>query len=365
MQAHAQQLVKLGTRATAYGVADAYTEIDRISWAPVQVRICKPIVSRFAYSPELDRAILQANHDIIHQHGLWLYPSMAVSRWRQRTGRNVIISLQGMLEPWSLANSNLKKSIAARLFERSNLSAAACVHCSAIEVEGVRAFGVKCPIAVIPNGVDPPDPSPEHRRPHWLPSDGLRVLLFLGRLHPKKGIRETLEAWKLLRSQNPRVASQWRLVVAGWDDRGHLGELQSIAASLDLKDVLFPGAVYGEDKNALLANSDAFVLASYSEGLPMAVLEAWSYSLPVFMTRYCNLPEGFTSGAAFEISTNPPEIASILARTLNDVELGEVGRRGRLLVERRFAWSPIGAQLHSLYHWLETGGDRPPFVILN
>ncbi len=362
MQAHAQELAKGGARVSVYGVADSFADADCSSWNPLIPRLHRPLVARFAIAPSLDRDLANAAHDVLHQHGLWLYPSIAVMRWRRRTGRPVVISTQGMLEPWALANANLKKEIAALLFERANLEAAACIHCSHAEAEGVRALGLTNPLAIIPNGAHLPDPKKYHARPTWLPDDARRTLLFLGRLHPKKGIRETLEAWARLKSLSPELAARWRLVVAGWDDGGHAEGFLAHAQSLGLPEVLFPGPVFGEEKDAAFAHADAFVLASHSEGLPIAVLEAWAHSLPVFMTRGCNIPEGFDEGAAVEIFTDPEALAHVLSNQLPAADLPAIGARGRELVATRFSWASIAADLRGVYEWLVRGAPPPDCV---
>jgi poly(glycerol-phosphate) alpha-glucosyltransferase len=191
-----------------------------------------------------------------------------------------------------------------------------------------------------------------------------RTLLFLGRLHPKKGIRELLIAWARIAKDSPGIARSWRLAIVGWDDAGLLEQLRATTKELGLGEdsVVFPGALFGEDKAAALWNADAFVLPSYSEGLPMAVLEAWAHGLPVFMTRECNLPEGFDAGAAIEIRTDPAELAAVLARALPRPDLAEVGRRGRELVRSQFSWPAIVSELRTVYDWLARGG-RPPACV--
>ncbi len=362
MQAHARQLTSLGIDTTMHCVEDEMTEIDRLSWSPVPLQAHPASLKRFALAPGLKAALLKADHDVLHQHGLWLYPSIAVSQWRRRTGRPVVISTQGMLEPWALANARVKKQTAAWLFERANLSGAACIHCSASEVAGIRSFGLRNPVAVIANGADMPDAQTRMARPSWLPDDGRRILLFLGRLHPKKGIRETLDAWALLSAWSRETADAWRLVFAGWDSGGHADAFVAHARSLGLTDVIFPGPVFGDDKKAAYAHADAFILASHSEGQPIAVLEAWSYGLPVFMTRECNLTQGFAAGAGIEVATDPEALARVLLKRLPGSDLPAIGRRGRELVQTRFSWSAIGRQLSAVYHWLADRGPRPACV---
>jgi glycosyltransferase involved in cell wall biosynthesis len=365
MQAHAKELTALGIDVTMHCVEDELTETDRPSWNPVTLKAYPATWKWFALAPGLRTALLKDDYEIVHQHGLWLYPSIAVSQWGRLTGRPVVVSTQGMLEPWALANAKAKKQVAAWLFERANLARAACIQCSAAEVAGIRAFGLRNPIAVIGNGADMPDPKAALARPSWLSDDGSRTLLFLGRLHPKKGIRETLDAWALLSARHRETTDAWRLVFVGWDDGGHAKAFVGHASSLGLADVLFSGPVYGEDKKAAYAHADAFILASHSEGLPMAVLEAWSYGLPVFMTRDCNLTEGFAADAAIEVSTDPAAQASVLRKRLSDPDLPAVGERGRELVRTRFSWPAIGLQLSAVYQWLARQGPQPECVRLD
>jgi glycosyltransferase involved in cell wall biosynthesis len=365
VRAHAQGLQAMrDTRVVVYGIRDAFAEQDIASLSPVVPIAYRPAMPRLGYAPRLGKDLLRSDHDVVHQHGLWQYPSIAVSRWRRTSGKPVMISTQGMLEPWALANSTLKKRLAAMLFEKSNLRHASCIHCSAAEVDGVRAFGLVNPIAVIPNGVELPSTDvAQPERPAWMPEDR-RALLFLGRIHPKKGIEELLRAWSIMKSRWPDIERSWLLVVAGWDDGGHAGPARALAMKLGVGDrsVVFPGPLFGSQKIAALSHASAFVLPSYSEGLPMTVLEAWSYGLPVLMTRECNIPEGFVSGAAIEVVPAPEALADVLSRSLVRSDLSTIGQKGRDLVESRFCWPTIVAELASVYEWLAARGPRPPCV---
>ncbi len=171
----------------------------------------------------------------------------------------------------------------------------------------------------------------------------------------------------MLKMANPNLAARWRLVVAGWDDGGHAAGLKSLARELGLsqREVLFHGPRFGKDKAALLTHADAFILPSYSEGFPMAVLEAWSYSLPVFMTQECNMPEGFAVDAAMEITTEPAELAQRLGdlMTMSENERRAMGAAGRRLVEDRFTWDRITADMHEVYNWVLGGGPPPSCVM--
>jgi glycosyltransferase involved in cell wall biosynthesis len=316
-------------------------------------------------APALDRALTRIEPDVLHLQGLWLYPSIAALRWRGRTGRPLVISPHGMLDAWALQNSAWKKRLALALFERHNLSGAACLHALAAgELGAFRAMGLYAPVAIIPNGVDLPTSTPHPSRPSWLEGEARRILLFLGRIHPKKGIAEALRAWALALHGSPEMRRHWVFVIAGWDDGGHTEGLRRLSAQLGVgPSVRFTGPVFGPEKDALLQAADAFILPSHSEGLPMAVLEAWSHGCPVLMTRACNLPEGFAARAAVEITTDPAAMAPVLATSLADPNFPAFGAAGRALVAERFTWDRVGRDLADVYGWLSGRGPRPGCVV--
>lgn len=364
MQNHANELQELGFDVSAHGVSDDESEFDEAGWNGVKLYRAKARFRPFAYAPGLAEGIIAAKPDLIHQHGLWQYPSTIVNSWRRRETGAVIISTQGMLEPWALSNSGLKKRIAGRLFEWANLRGASALHTSRAELAGVRAYDLNNPVAVIPNGVVVPD-GVKPPYPAALPRDGRSTLLFLGRLHPKKGLSETLQAWHRVAQEAPKTANSWRLVIAGWDDRGHAESLQMEAGSLAANaEVIFVGPAFGEDKEALLHHADAFILASHSEGFPMAVLEAFAYSLPVFMTVECNVPEGFAAGAAIRITTDPSEMAAQLKEHLSgpSERLKKIGENGRMLAEDAFSWPAIAQDLAKVYDYVLGHGRCPSCI---
>jgi poly(glycerol-phosphate) alpha-glucosyltransferase len=198
------------------------------------------------------------------------------------------------------------------------------------------------------------------------------VLLYLGRLHPKKGLASLLTAWSRARASG----KDWVLAIAGWNQNGHEAELKERATSLGLvwmdhtggnaeeASVRFLGPQFGGDKEACYRSCDAFILPSFSEGLPMAVLEAWIYAKPVLMTSECNLPEGFAAGAALRMEPEAGSIAEGLRGlfALSREGLEEMGRRGRALAGSRFAWRKLAIEMASVYEWMLGGGSRPSCV---
>ena len=175
-----------------------------------------------------------------------------------------------------------------------------------------------------------------------------------------------MNAWAAVRRSAPVQAEGWHLGIAGWDQAGHEAQLQAQAKSADVSDsVHFLGPLFGEAKAAAYRCADAFVLPSFSEGLPMAVLEAWACSLPVLMTPQCNLPEGFAVDAALPIEPDAASIAQGLAKLfeMSPSSRRQMGERGRKLVTERFSWPNVAASLSQVYQWMLGAGSQPECVV--
>jgi poly(glycerol-phosphate) alpha-glucosyltransferase len=345
-----------------FSLQDRDTEADRGAWGDVPVRtfeVAGP--AAFGFAPGLKRAIEAAQPGLVHVHGLWMYPSVASLHWARR-GRPYVISPHGMLDPWAVKNSRWKKRLAGALYERRHLLGAACLHAlSHAEAGAFRAYGLRNPVCVIPNGVEIPTGRTAAPAPwkHKLPKDAL-VLLYVGRLHPKKGLETLLRSWSAVRRD--AKMSGWHLVIAGWDQGGHEQELRALASTEGLNESIhFIGPQFGKLKVACFQAADAFILPSVSEGLPMTVLEAWAHGLPVLMTRECNLPSGFEAGAALRIE---PEAESISERLqflfdMSDADRRVIGQRGLTLVTERHQWSTVASQMIAVYNWALGAGPAP------
>jgi glycosyltransferase involved in cell wall biosynthesis len=371
---------------------DDFTEEDRSVWTPMDVRTF-PIKGprSLSYSPMMCDALNRLRPDLVHVHGLWQGPSMACVQYHSKNRTPYLVSPRGMLDPWALNNSLWKKRLAGLLFENKHLGKSACLHalCES-EANSMRAFGLRNPIAILPNGVTIPDLGVAISSGN-LPYQGERkILLFLGRLHPKKGLVNALRAWsKLLGYSSCSKCSEaegWQFVIAGWDQGGHLEELKCLCRELGIAEssisvsefldgytnntgqkkaaVVFVGSAFGSEKDRLLRCASAFILPSLSEGLPMSVLEAWSYDIPVLMTDHCNLPEGFSAGAAIRMGIDVDHMAEGIRLLLeaSGSEISSLKTNGKVLVEQRFTWEKIARQMQSVYEWL-LGGGAPPTCV--
>ena len=338
--------------------------------------------------PDLDERLDQIKPQVLHTHGIWTYLSIGVPRWSRKNHKPYIVSPHGMLDAWALDNSKIKKKVAAALYERRHLRGAACLHalCQS-EAKSIREFGLKNPIATIPNGIEIPEGRDLSSR--YLAKK--KIMLFLGRLHPKKGLENALRAWAASRSEAfpDSKPSNWQFVIAGWDQGDHEVRLKQLCEELELSfadvpakqflsleassgqlsgfSVVFVGPLFGELKSQLLERANVFILPSFSEGLPMSILEAWAYELPVVMTDYCNLPEGFDVEAAIHIGTEVESMSAGMIKMIDssDAELKAMGANGLNLVREKFTWPTIAAQMGELYQWVRKRcpqGDKPEFI---
>lgn len=380
--------------ARVLGGRDEFTDADLAAWQPVPVQAFEPTgLKKFGYSPGFLEELRDFKPDILHSHGLWVYPSMATNSYCSKSHQPYVVSAHGMLDPWAMRNSRWKKTIAYFLFEGSHLRGARCLHalCDS-EARAMRGLKLKNDIAIIPNGIDLPEIkklNSENRNPPWHGhiEPGRKVLLFLSRIHPKKGLVNLLKAWAQIKRSavSSQRSAEWVLAIAGWDQGGHEAELKSLASELglsfaDVRDrrtddfrvsefqhfsILFLGPQFGAAKTACYANCDAFILPSVSEGVPMVILEAWAYGKPVIMTLECHLPDGFSGRAALKIDPNSESVAAGLNEFLRmtDAERAAMGRRGRALVADRFAWSKISDQMIEVYEWMLGGGPKPGCVL--
>lgn len=359
-------LERTGQRVRVFGLSDtAWQDGDKAKWtgAPAEVFATRG-PGAFGYAPALAPAIRAFAPDIIHAHGLWMYGSV-ISANMARAGVANVISPHGMLDSWALSQGRFKKKIASLAFERGHLQGARCIHAlNSQEAEAIRACLPNAPVAVVPNGVDlmrqQTAPPPISAWRTAFPPEA-RTLLYLGRLHRKKNLAPLIAAF----GQIPHTS--WRLVIAGPDQDNTQANLERQVKALGLGDkVRFVGSQFGADKIATLASADAFILPSLSEGLPMAVLEAWAARLPVLMSDVCNLPDGFAAGAAIDTGTSQASIARALTAlvSLPDAARLDMGMRGHALVERDYTWDSVANRFVTLYEWCRAHGNvtLPTFV---
>lgn len=361
MTATTKALLAKGVDVALLAFNDAFSKEDSIAYGDVP-QLCYhpvgiPILSTLGYSRDIHQFIEDYKPDIIHSQGLWMYHSAAVLRYKKRHPEvKVIVQPHGMLDPWAVRNSGWKKRIVGYWYEYENLRGADCIHalCQS-EADAIREFGLKNQIAIIPNGIDIPNSSLDEILAKRQNANGRKTLLYIGRIHPKKGLRELIEGLAIIQTIKPEFLNEWQIKIAGWDQLNHTAELKNLISTKELEYCAeLIGPAFGKEKDRLLSEASAYILPSFCEGLPMSVLEAWSFAIPVVMTPECNIPEGFSAEAALRCEPNAESIANRLTKlfSMTDEERMKIGLNGRGLVEQTFSWPHIADETIRLYNSL-------------
>lgn len=354
-----QCLADEAVQSEVFSIRDDFTDADIDRWAELRPRVCAD-VGPAGYSPELLSAVLACkNGDMAHGHGLWNFTGIAAYKWARRYRKPYIVSPHGMLNPMALRSSRWKKMLAGALFERRYLAGASCIRALSVkEAESIRAYGLKNPICIIPNGADVSDNVGIDFRGKL----AKKTLLYLGRLHSGKNLESLLMAWSLVMKGVAGLLDGWQLTIAGWGEPGYENKLRVFAKELSLgESVVFTGPKFEDDKTGAYKEAEAFILPSFYEGSPIALLEAWANGLPVLMTPECGVSAGYKKGAAILINTAPDSIATGIKEmaAMTDEQRVEMGRHGLQLVKDEYLWSDVALKMKMVYHWVLGKGEYP------
>jgi glycosyltransferase involved in cell wall biosynthesis len=286
--------------------------------------------------------------DVIHDNGIWLPHNHRLAQLAIGRAIPRLVSTHGMLEPWALNYKRWKKCFAWWLYQQRDLKRARCHHTTAqTEAAQLERLGLGVPICVIPNGVDVPaefSPIGENEN-----RGGRRTALFLGRIHPKKGLTMLIEAWARVRPEG------WRLQIAGPDEAGHRIHVENAVFAAGLSEIVsFIGPVAGEKKKSTFFGADLFVLPTHSENFGIVVAEALAHGLPVVTTTgapWSRLPE---LGCGWWVDVSVDEIAVALrqATSLDAETLRAMGARGHEWVRAEFGWERVAKEFMATYEGL-------------
>lgn len=297
---------------------------------------------------------------VIHSHGMWQINSLYGSRVRRKfPSSRLVISPRGALLPYALSLNRYQKKCFWKLFQKAALDSADA-YCVTSHEEMLAALdlGLKKPFALIGNGIDTPQKNiVRATREH-------KVLLYLGRIHPIKGLDRLLKAWSQLESSFPG----WRLEIVGNDtsyygSTGYLSYLKSLADQLSLRQVEFRDGLFGRDKWQKYGDADLFVLPSYSENFGVVVAEALSYGVPVLASK--DIPWKSLDEKQLGWTFDDSNIVSTLHMAMSESNAERLARgdRGASWILSEYNWHKIAKMTIQLYDWLQGVGPQPPFVV--
>lgn len=352
-----QELYAQNVDIDVCGVNYGSSESNSADWLPLKITSTPGSFPRtFCYGADLTSKIAAIRPNIIHTHGLWLFPHLASYRYCALHNIPLVVSPRGMLESWAFRHKAWKKLPLWWAYEKRALQSAFLLHATAEhEAVSLRGIGFTNPIAIIPNGVD----LPETYSP--LPTlDGAKTALFLSRIHPIKGLMNLIDAWSKVRP------SGWRMIIAGPQEMGHETELREAVKKAGLDNIFeFVGPIFDERKSTLMRQANLFILPSFTENFGIAIAEALSYGIPVITTKGTPWKEleDTNSGWWVDIGVDPLSEALYKATRLSVDEIRDMGLRGRQLVEERYAWKNVAKKMKSVYQWILDGGQPPSCII--
>ncbi|HXH29518.1 MAG TPA: glycosyltransferase [Bacteriovoracaceae bacterium] len=300
--------------------------------------------------------------DLIHNHGMW-YVSSAYPGWvTKHTATNLVTSPRGAFSTWAMQHGSPMKRIFWPILQRPALYATTCFHATAeSEYKDIRRLGFRQPVAIIPNGIDIPECSPKQ-------PDESRTLLFLGRIHPVKGLDMLLPAWGAVQERFP----EWQLKIVGSDfgyygESGYLNELRTLVSRLKLNRVEFVGELRGREKLQAYRDADLFVLPTYSENFGLTVAEALAAGSPAIVSKGAPWEDLDKNGCGWWIDVGIDPLVACLeeAMALSSEACSAKGMHGRNWMIEEFSWSWIGRMMDQTYRWLNSGGTVPNWIRLD
>lgn len=319
----------------------------------------KKFLKSYFYSSDLRDWVRKnlSKYDLIHIHSLFSYPSTIAAYYARKYKVPFIIRPFGTLDRESMRHHSLRKILHFAFFDRENLNQASLIHCTShSEQEEFQRFHLKVKSQVIPLGIIPEEYSTSRKdleSCYGIP-EGKKVILFLSRIHPRKGLNLLMEALQILRG----VRDDFIVLIAGSSQNHYMDKLKRMAKQKSLdKFIIWLGEVSGKKKMEVLHGSDLFVLPSYRESFGLVVIEAMASGLPVVISDRVAIHEVIKNAMAGRVVfLSPIEIKEAINELLDDHELRKkMGENGRRLVLDKFDIRRSAKTLASIYSSLIYG----------
>jgi len=315
-----------------------------------------------------DAATRQAKQcDIVHGHGLWLPLNWAAGRAALKNKKPFIITTRGALNPNALKRSRLKKQLVGSLFDNRYLNSASCIHVTSNdEYLAIRNYGLKNPVAMIPNGVHVEKTNSaisveQFRHTYGIPKER-KVLLFISRISWEKGLEDLAEAWGKV---GPDF-DDWQLLIVGQGEAKYVSTLKQSFGSGPAGDrVTFTGPLFGDEKTAAYASANLFVLPSHTENFSLVTAEALAAGIPAITTQGTPWSTLVENRCGWWVPVGPEGITMALHESLNtnEIELKTMGRIGKALIDNKYSWPVIAKQMEGVYDWVLGCRDEPECII--
>lgn len=294
---------------------------------------------------EFVQLLREVRPDVVHVNCCWTPLCSMVTLWAKEAGYKVVYTPHGMLEPWIMKRHYWTRKLPAiLLYQRRAIRMADMLHATAeSEKANLMALGWNKRICLIGNCVNVDE---IQIKTSWQKT---KCILFLSRVHVKKGINFLIEAVAAMKQE----LEGYVVKIAGPGDETYIRELKALAERLGVAHlILFVGSVFGEAKYELYREADLFVLPTHSENFGIVVTEALACGTPVITTKGTPWEELETCQCGWwtEIGANPTAEALKAFLSLSEDELETMGRNGRRLVEERYSCQKIAKEFTDMYN---------------
>lgn len=294
-----------------------------------------------------------AEYDLLHIHALFSFAVVSAAYWASRYRVPYVVRPLGTLNRWGMENRRpWLKQASLRMIDSHVLSGAAAVHYTSKEEqeEGAMVATVLRPV-IIPNPVDfrfdRDKLSGCWLRSHYPEVAQKRIILFLSRLHPKKGIELLLASFARLRGRMSNIV----LVLGGRGENHFVERLRRQVRELEMEsDVVWAGFLEGDAKKAAMAEADVFVLPSYSENFGVATVEAMAAGLPVIVSDRVGIHREISAtGAGLVVPCEEDRLTNAILQVLGNDDLRVRLAQNGIALAKTFSADVVADQLVTLY----------------
>lgn len=320
--------------------------------------ILNPRIRLFYFNSFLSllKKLFYSKYDLAHIHGIWQIPNLIFSFVTNFKNIPYIVSPRGMLEPWSLQQSFLLKKVALFVYQRKILNNSSVIHAtSQMELLNLRKLGFRNKIALIPNGIDLHEYQDTEVNKE-------NTILFISRIHPKKGLELLIEALEVLNKKNE---SDWKCEIYGSGDQNYIDSLKLNIIKKGLMDrVVFFAPIYSSKKINKIKSAKVLVLPSYSENFGNIIAESLACKTPVISSVYTpwNDLEEYNCGWQIELQKEDllNKIEHVLS--LTDSVINKMGENGRFLIEKKYDIKIVSKKFENLYEYILGISNKPDFI---
>lgn len=336
-----------------------FKENKTTKW-PIELVQHKPglFLSKIGWSNEANKWFKNniKDYEIFHSNGLWMFPNVTPLKLAAKQRKKCVISPRGTVNEVALKYSKIKKFLFYNFFQKKVLKNADLIHVtSEIEYNDVRKFGLNQPVAIVPNGVDIP-------KIRYKKHKTIFKLIYLGRIHPKKGLENTIKAWVTVEKFFPN----WTFEIAGRGEKNYEDKIKKIISDAKLKSIKYIGPLYGSVKIKFIQTADVLIMPSYNENFGMVAAEALSNNTPVICGK--NTPwKGVTvKNCGWHIENDPYTLENTFIKIfkMSKSDLLDKGKKGRLWMKKEYSWQQVAKKMIQSYEWLISKKNKPDWVRL-